>query len=505
MDTILGSIRTQLLSHPLLLLFALLLLSAAVPRPANGARRGLGFSLIALLVYGATVAWYVSVPQYFDHAEPSIAAVSWLAVNGGELYHRPDAAVCYAHPYGPLLYFTNGFALSLAGPGIAASKVAGAIAAVGSLVLLFLSLGREASRRERVTVIGFVAAVYLAFGNMTFWTRAEPQLLFLVALSLFAVTRASVVAALLAGVAAGAGVNLKATAALCFLPAAACIYRKHGLPSLLVAAIVATAVAAAPFILFRNVSFEGYLYWLSEASRHGFRMRSLSTQMQWAAVLLAPAAAAIMQQRWRDSTMSGLQLARVATIAGIAATIPFAMKHGAGIHHFIPFIPAVAFTAPRRGRLIGALAVLTVAVAAAQQAYWIGTVMRFPPREPIAELRRFESLYGNSIAIGYSPAYRLSFFRPLLVFDGHPYELDAPALMSHELAGEPFPRASTEAMASCSTNVWLIPRGGDPFDLRSAYSGGASVFPPEFIAAFQRSFHRVESGRYFDVWQCNRR
>jgi hypothetical protein len=197
-----------------------------------------------------------------------------------------------------------------------------------------------------------------------------------------------------------------------------------------------------------------------------------------------------------------MQLARAATIAGIAVTIPFATKHGAGIHHFIPFIPLIAYTAPRRGRLVSALVVLTVALATVQQAYWIGTVVRFPSNEPIAELRRFESQYGDSIAVGYSPAYRLAFFRPLLVFDGHRYALDAPALMSHQLAGQPFPRAATDAMASCTTKVWLIPRGGDPFDLRSAYAGGEPVFPPEFVDAFRRSFRLMESGRYFDVWQC---
>jgi hypothetical protein len=373
---------------------------------------------------------------------------------------------------------------------------------VGSLVLLFFALGDDASRRERLTATGFAAAAYLAFGNMTFWTRAEPQLLFLVTVSLFAVTRARTLAALLAGAAAGAGVNLKITAALCFLPAAACLYRKHGLRAVLLFGIGAAAVATAPFILIRNVSLDGYLYWLSEAARHGFRLRSIPAQVQWGAVLLAPVSVAFVQQRLRNSTLTGVQLARIATIAGIAATIPFATKHGAGIHHFIPFLPVIVFTAPRRGRLMRALAVATVAVAAVQQIYWIGTVARFRWREPTAELRRFESLYGDSIAVGYSPSYRLSFFRPLLVFDGHPYELDAPALMSHELAGEPFPRAAIEAMASCRTKVWLIPRGGDPFDLRSAYAGAEQLFPSEFLDAFHRSFRRVESGSYFDVWQC---
>ena len=236
------------------------------------------------------------------------------------------------------------------------------------------------------------------------------------------------------------------------------------------------------------------------SSRLGFRVVTRSA-LQGAQVFDVDAAA-FAEQRWRDSRLTGLQLARIATIAGVAVTIPFATKQGAGIHHFIPFIPLIAYMAPRRGRLVVALAAFIVAVAAVQQTYWIGTVVRFPANEPIAELRRFESQYGDSIAVGYSPAYRLSFLRPLLVFDGHPYELDAPALMSHELAGEPFPRAATDAMASCSTKVWLIPRGGDPFHLSSAYAGGEPVFPPGFVAAFHRSFRLAESGRYFQVWQC---
>ena len=117
MDAVIGSVRAHLFSHPLALLLFLLVwsrlgASARSPHP----RLTIAFGATALLSYLAIVIWYVLEPQYFDHAEPSIAAVSWLAVNGGALYHSPGAEVCYAHPYGPLLYLTNGAAMWLTGP-----------------------------------------------------------------------------------------------------------------------------------------------------------------------------------------------------------------------------------------------------------------------------------------------------------------------------------------------------------------------------------------------------
>ena len=48
-------------------------------------------------------AWYVSVPGFLDHMEPSIAIVV-SSRTGKQIYHSIDSAERYSEMYGPMVY-----------------------------------------------------------------------------------------------------------------------------------------------------------------------------------------------------------------------------------------------------------------------------------------------------------------------------------------------------------------------------------------------------------------
>ena len=190
-EPLLFALRAHLYAHPFIAI-VIISLALASARKVAATTVEAGFSRPAALtlfvswlpiaLYTFAGAAYLCSPAYSDHIEPSIAAVSWYHVSGAPLYPSADAAAQYALPYGPLLYLVNGITLQLAGPSVFASKLAGLLAALLSLILLARALARRT--RRVVPVVAAVALGYLAFGTMTFWARSEPLLLLLVAVSL---------------------------------------------------------------------------------------------------------------------------------------------------------------------------------------------------------------------------------------------------------------------------------------------------------------------------------
>jgi hypothetical protein len=88
---------------------------------------------LVLFAFCAIAIWYTLQPAYFDAAEPTIPAVAAVFAGGGPLYPALDAPERYAHIYGPVLFIIHALVLTMAGPGMAASKAVGAAAVFASL------------------------------------------------------------------------------------------------------------------------------------------------------------------------------------------------------------------------------------------------------------------------------------------------------------------------------------------------------------------------------------
>src|SRR5688572_25792519 len=184
-----AAFRIHLAGHPLLLTFTLmaalgvarLVLRQFGRRDFGGTAIGtglIGLSLLTLIAYVGLVVFYATDPHYFDAAEPTMTAVGWLFHIGQPVYHPLDSAERYAHIYGPMAFIAHGVALGVFGPSIEVSKWVGGSLALVSLGLIFTATRTQTGVWRAIVITGVCALLMLAFRNYSFWTRAEPLLIF---------------------------------------------------------------------------------------------------------------------------------------------------------------------------------------------------------------------------------------------------------------------------------------------------------------------------------------
>ncbi len=497
---------------------AVLLLGWGVVALVRGAARTFSVTLphwfprVAAITLGGVfvciVAWYVTVPQYSDHAEPGVAAVSWILGRGESPYPPPGSPNQFGFPYGPVLYAANAAAMRLLGPSLLSSKLVGVLAATLSVIL-----GAIASRRLGGSSAYTIAALtlgYLAFASGSFWTRPEPLVLSMVAAGLLGVTGPRWVAILLPGLALGLGMATKASAVAYMVPALVMIWVRWEWKVVLGVLVVAAAAFLLPFTS-APYAVDDYRYWVWTATTHGIRWRSLPGTVEWAAVLALPSAVALWSSRFDEQHF--IRAGRWAFTGCLFATLVLAAKRGTGAHHFLAFVPTLVFL---DGRMLKgsrsqasshglvALALTAFVIAVLQQTYWIGAVARAEEPDAIQELQSLTRTVAGPVAVGYGSNYRLSYLRPIPVFAGQPYQLDAVALMDTQVSGAPMPEAVLASVRACRMRAWLIPAGGKPFALASAYDPRVQVFGEAFIDAFRERYVLTRKGRYYDTWTCAR-
>jgi hypothetical protein len=525
---LLESFRIHAAGRPLLIALALAVPIAAVVRgraaermPAWWGRVAAGLGAAVLLAYAAIAVWYAADPHYFDAAEPTMTIVGWLFAQGQPLYHDPASAERYAHIYGPLAFVAHGVVQRLFGAGIEPSKWLGGVAALAGLGCTWLALARTTTAGRALALTGGGALVYLAFRNYTFWTRPDSLLVAGVAAGLAIATRAhGVAAAVGVGMVAGALANLKFTGPLYAAPLVALLAIDGRRTHALIAIATATAAFVVPFAL-PNVSLAAYVAWVRLSAANGLMLSMLRQNLEWSAFLLLPIAvlwfARPVDARRRDVTwLAGLAVL-LAAMAGVAVA---ASKPGAGPYHLLPFVPLVAYAA---ARLIGDRPVFTadplatagalawvlaaVVVAVAWQTSFLRVMAEARSRDEAGDLARYLDAHPGIVAqMAYNGYDRPTYARPILTFRSGLYLVDAPAVQEHQLSRLPLPPATIDAIRRCRADVWLAPRGTEPFAGRNRYPAvAAPIFPDAFRAAFHDTYEADGHTDYFDVWRCRAR
>ncbi len=499
--------------------------------PSAGTKRGFPIAFIAavpIIVFVVLVAGNCISPFPVDHRSPMIAATSWVFVRGEPVYHELNAATRCVLPYGPMVYLINGALLRLMGPSLISAKIGGCLGALLGLLLSYLVFRKAADFSKAITLTG-VLALYLAFyKTRSFWPGPDSFLFCCVSLGLWSVMLdRRILPALLCGFALGVALNLKLHAFLYFIPVLTLLTVRKGLGPLLASFAMSSLVAALPFLL-PNVSFSNMVAWYLQYSKHGIDVRLLTANPLFLAFLLAPAVLYALYFICVDSSGFRCFLHADRSWLGSLAISAVAVsavgtKVGAGPHHLIPLIPLILFTVvrmkpspdPDRSSfnrwIIAAVAILSVPVLA-KLAIEFGvfvrtsertlTAERVQGRAVLADLQAIERAEGNgSIAVGYGgdSTYDLTRYRPVLVFRGNPYLVDAPALMDMQLAGMKIPQRTLSALTSGRIKLWLIPKGDVPFSLESYY-GPFPVFDEDFQKEFLRNYTRRGQSRFFDLW-----
>jgi hypothetical protein len=524
--------RTHFANRPCLLLVAVAFLPLFAHRagigPAARARRAAAVSrlipvaaLLGLSAYVLVVIWYAGLTQYFDNAEPTMTAVGWLFARGQPVYPTIGSAERYAHIYGPFAFIAHGAALSVFGPSIAASKWVGAAAALGSLALIFLALRSVLDARRSIVLTGIYATLLLDFRNYSFWTRPEPLQLFCVAAALVLALRShGWVAALFIGFFSGLLWNLKITGALYTLPIFTIVYHRAGWRHVAVACGTALSVAVLPFAL-SNVSSANYVEWLALSARTGLGLATLRQNLEWAAYFGVPILLSYCAMR-AEHRSSGPEARSILLALGVATTgiVVAASKPGAGPYHLLPLLPVILYVVARHLRdaspldvvdpsvlIVGlGFVLVSVSIAAAQQAQFLLTMNHRAERKDAADIEQFANGHEGVVEMGYGSTEAFTLERPVLVFRNNSYMLDQPAVREHQLAGLELPPASLEALRTCRVSYWLIPKGETPFNARNAYPAVLlkPLFSDEFRRVFQQSYRLTGATTYFDVWECRR-
>jgi hypothetical protein len=481
-------------------------------------------SAAAIAQYAYVAVIYCQVPQFTDHLEPQVAAVSCLLMRGEPIYPPPGAAEQYSMPYGPYLYAWPLGYYWLMGPSIFAAKLGGVVSGLGGVGLLLAALKRSSSWLVALPCAALATVLYYQFGADSFWCRADSHEVFLVSLSLLALTLANPwIAAILVGISAGVSLDLKINAGAFFLPIAVALvlrYRNRGATAL--ALMMAIAAAGTPF-LFPEISLVHYRDWLREAWHHplaGEQLRESLYVAGWmVGILLVLGFPSIWAERSGDARAKREWCWIAAGVgAAIVWTLPVAVTVGSGGHDLLPVAPVVVWLVARAWSIgnSGAMRdwlVLPILI--------VGILLAGVGGYRIAgDFRKYEAsnqrlvddvgqilglLHDQTIEMGVAGdgTYAFTYARPMLVFAGNPYHLDpASAMDSAEDQGS-LPAATTDLCRSGLADFVLIPKSEAPFSLHNWFPDYGLVFSPAFARAFGENYKVRFGTAFFDVYSRN--
>jgi hypothetical protein len=323
---------------------------------------------------------------------------------------------------------------------------------------------------------------------------------------------------------------LKLSCALYFLPIYILLYSQAGVYYTLASILGSIAIAFAPFLL-QQVSIGNYLLWLSEAGKHGLGARELVQNAEWTLYFLLPII--ILSTYMLFTNPREFEQVRYeqrkyiyALVISLVGVGLIGSKRASGMNHLIPFLPLFAYLfvliINKRITWNGTSSkainnkYFQGAIISAALALFTTTLMRVAMNEPavinlakkdgykvINDIENIVKTHpGSTIGMGYGQDYELTWYRPTLVYSGNPYLVDSGVLMDYEASGIKMPTKTLEALSSCQTKIWLIPKGNSPFQMMNFYPPNPPLFSQEFIDTFLKSYTLKEQTAYYDLWFC---
>jgi len=480
----------------------------------------LASGIVLMMVW--TSGSYLAAPGYFDHVEPSIAAISWWYRHGHPLYPawNEDEGL-YGLVYGPLLFQITAAALTLS-PTILMSKIPGfccfwlaGMAIMGSLRPLLPS--------ARLSLLPLAACLIIAgsYWNWAYWDRSDPYLLLAAALALCSSRRMGRTnAAIAVGLLGGISVNLKVHGALYVLPYAVALLARESSRAAQLRTAVIGITSSLPAIVLPfldpDVSLSHYIAYIQNASRHGMDEPLLLANLRFAGVLLTPFLF-LAWRRLRGEPQPDLPMG-LAYLVSVLAVCVIGAKPGAGPHHLLPFLPAFAFFLVRAAQLVripgkeeaevGGLAAYFLAISVSYMPSFAISLDEIYSRghgdEDRAELHEIRQLYtahpAAIMGVGGDVSYPRTVYRVVGIFAGAPIGIDMVAWMDLQFGGVS-DEAVERLLIGCHAPLWIIPKGGAPFTLISLYRR-MPLFSDRFRELFLKEYVPIHDGTFYSVWAC---
>jgi hypothetical protein len=499
------------------------------------------FSVIAIANYLGLASLYPLFTDFADPAEANVASVAWLFQNQQPVYPALDAAERYINNYGPFVYIVQGFFLNLLRPSFFSVKIPGSLAGISTLVLVFLLLKQNLKWKFAIIGCAYASLGLLALTSATglvtssFWVRPDSLLLFFTTLGLFTVVRGDrAVAVLGSSIALGISTNLKITAFLHFLPIYVLLLFRFGLLLTLVSVIGSAFIAISPFVIFSQLSLTNYVAWLQQVRQKGINDAQVVKNLLWTAFIALPVAIGIVQlcltnlrsfKKWIWQT----GFYSLSLIIGVGVTAFLGATRGALENNMLPFVPVILYLAhqlwqqftqstvhnPMLARIASSLSVsailafvisITIAIYSTESVL-IPRIVNPSGSSVVEDLHRFVKAHpGSTIGMGFGSNYPLTTYRPALVFAGNSYLLDSASLMEMQASGlNNTPAKTLDALKTCRTQIWLIPKDQKPFEVFSYYPPLQKLFSAKFRETFLQTYDRQEQTEFYDAWRCKTR
>jgi hypothetical protein len=503
----------------------------------------LPLSTLTLAGFLVLLGFATTYGGFIDHVESNIASVSYIASHGQPMYHGLESAQRYALLYGPMTYLPYMGALALFGANVPSIKLVVAVLSLGTLVLLLRIYGKRMDWQRGTMATAMVVLFLLGNEPYAIVARADVILIFAVSVGLAGVLSSSRFAAgTLLAVATGLCVGAKVSAGLYVVPLFVWLFKKFGARTTILALCGAGLIALLPFGL-PQISLSNYLLWIGAGLQHPIGTDETTRTLKMLITLVVPILALLWRFHERNSRQflvylheeSAFLFALVACLGLITAV---ASKAGAGDHHYLPFYPLLGYVCcdifSRTAMTSAARDIRWTSIGGAVFAVsllWLGTRVenrlaidwkhtgpkivsgRMNAQSATAELQEILQRYPNRrIEMGYGETIDspkdVTKLRPVLIFAGNPLTIDQAAIDDMNLSRLEIPSATLDYQESCQTNIWLIPRGENPFTVPSFYSDWDSgkikhTFNDNFRETFLDHYKMQSSTEHFDLWTCD--
>ena len=457
---------------------------------------------------------YLIYPNYFDHAEPTVAVIGQIVAAGGQAYPQGTDWQFNGLIYGPGLYLLNALGTQLFDP-IVGSKLPGVLSYVMGLSLIWWLLPSAIPR-------AMLVLIYL-FYEFGFWNRPEAHLLFLSALGIALIARPKTWTILGLGLLAGLAATFKFTGFLFFIPLVfARLIEGNSWRSLPFAVLLGLGIACLPYAL-PAFSFHNHLAYIQLLATQTLSVSLMQSNVAYAVFSLLPVVWLWASQRDHPQHRQLGLIILVDSVIELLVCIA-ASKPGAGPHHLLPGLPIKIWLVhqltfknsdenARAIRFFG-LVVLVMSIYYVSYGYPKFLRVHLVSFESIS--RQFQAkqelktqLQNNpNPLIGVSDDkhenYSLSFYRPYAFTPDYKSKLDPVAFMEVNYTLEADDSLFAEKIRACTYKSIILPAQGNPFDLSNLYfKYKKPLFTDNLKSIFTSSYKLLRRGQFYDVYVCS--
>lgn len=456
---------------------------------------------------------YLIFPNYFDHAEPTVATIGQIVATGGIAYPTGDQWQFNGLVYSPGIYVVNSLAVQLADP-VLGSKLAGVLAYIMSLCILWRRLPNHLSRAGLVLIFCFYE-----FG---FWNRPESYLLLLSTLAVALMSSRSTWGLLGIGLLAGLATTFKFTGFLFFIPIA--IYfllTGQTFRQLWVAVFVGITIAALPYALssFSLVNHFSYVQSLAtQTLSNGLLQRNLA----YALFSILPIVWLWFALPSKSSTKKVLGLMIISVMLTECVVCIVASKPGAGPHHLLPGLPIKLWlihelTLNKDEMRQGAVRFLGLVMWSMSLYYISYGYPKFlknyfisidyvqeqfkAKNELLVLLKKYPNAY-MGVTDSKHENYALSFLRPHAFTQDYADKLDPVSFMEVSFTKGTDDRLFVSKMEKCSYASVILPARGQAFSLLNFYTT-KPLYSDALRKVFALNYRLIEKAGHFNVYECN--